>query len=165
MTEKLSRTDIKFLKDEITQRLLSYGLLIVIFPIIYFSCYVFIYKWDFFEDKDLAQTYLLVSLCIILFLVIYQGLEKLIKDITCNQKHILSGNISKKFTILKYTYTMNPVVDLTSKSKPRLAEHYFTINDIAYFVSKEQNNNFNEGDLIQISFSFHTNKIIDIEKG
>jgi hypothetical protein len=163
--EKLTRSDIIFLKTEIKQILAANSLLLIILPIIYFAISAFIQLSNIFEDKEYAHIVLVTILSIITFLFIFQGLEKPIKDITSNQKRIFRGIILTKSINSKYTYHTNIIVDLTSNLKPRLIEYFFTLNETAYFVSKEQYDNFNEGDEIKISFSLHTNKIINIEKG
>lgn len=159
--KKLSEKDIKFLKAEIVQILLAYILIIIILSIVFFAGYLLIQKLDNIENKNTAIIFLSITLSGGLFLFFFRSLHKPIKDITSGQKTIIKGRLSNKSTSTNYAYSQNAIADFTTQ--PKLVEHFITVENTTYLVTEEQYNNLSENDIVQISFSSNTNKILDIE--
>ena len=154
--EKLSSKDIKFLKSEIIQLLLGCSSITIVLVIVHYGCYLILQKLDI-----AVMSFSLIFL-MGFFYFIFKSFNKPIKDLMSGEKHLIKGRISKKSTKTKYLYSQNAAADFMTQ--PKLFEYYITVDNTIYFIREEEFKKVNEDEVVVISLSSHSKKILAVRK-
>ena len=160
--EPLRRADVDFVKASIFQIVIVYLFVFVIGSLFYgVGFYVILSK----NHESFKNVYILVSYSFLVygvfFGVVYYQFRKPLRDLKNGMKHVLKGVIEHKIDNTNYGFTSNPGIDIQTQSM--LIEYSIIVNNVTYYIEKEQYEEFNIGDKVCVSKTILSNIFIGID--
>lgn len=160
MQKELDHSDVKFLKNEIKQVVVTQILFLFAFSILYVFGYIVIDSIDV-DNKRLLHILYPTFLTFIILISLWIRIKAPLIDLTSNVKHIDTGKIEDLETNTNYGWSSVPGADFATQ--PILKEYYIVVNHKKLFIEESDFKKAKINDSVAIHYSYKTSKILQID--
>lgn len=162
--EILTKNNKTVLRENITQPLLMFLMVALAATVLFAPLYFYVVRTEYSKETSFSIWLFwisFVSFIIVYFYFLIKHLKLPIQDLFIGKKKVQLAELKEKRTNVKYTYSLNTLVDLTTQ--PALVEYFFIFEDREFLVSRDDYFTFNKGDKLKLSFSYYSMNLVQIE--